>query len=294
VTHFACVQLLVEEGDVEANLARILAYIGQASELGADIVCFPELSTCGYARDLRACAEEVRGGVVSELSAAAREKQIYVLVGLPELCGDRIYNSALLLDRQGEPVGRYHKTHLALDTRGGTVAAEADTFAAGDTYPVFVTDFGRMGIMICKDGLFPEVARIYTLRGCELLFWLNNRGELNPCHLEMNANVNRVVVVASNVAAGLTSDGGGSAIVYFEDMVYPNSEPDSFRHTGSFLARAGKEETMVCAEVDMDYARRRREAWFNRWLNRRPEIYGPLVGWNCSGLAARAADDEVV
>jgi len=277
MTRLACVQLLIQLGDVESNVTKMLAYIDKASMLGADIVCFPELSTCGYVRDPSAYAEDLEGRVVSAIRATARKRRIYVVFGLPDLYGDKVYNSALLLDRQGDILGRYSKMHLALDTRGGTIDAEADIFAPGRDCPVITTDFGQVGMMICKDGMFPEVPRIYTLQGCEVLFWLNSRPEMNPCHLETNANINRMILVASNIAGGPASDGGGSAIVHFEDFVFPDSKPDSFRHRGTFLVRAGKGETILCADVDMDYARQRRQAWREKWLTRRPEIYSPLT-----------------
>jgi len=96
-------------------------------------------------------------------------------------------------------------------------------------------------------------------------------------HMEMIANVNRLILAASNVAASQSADGGGSAIVHFEDYAFPNSQPDSFRHIGSFLARVGKEDAILCADVDTDNARRCRKTWLRRWLNRRPETYGRLV-----------------
>jgi predicted amidohydrolase len=100
---------------------------------------------------------------------------------------------------------------------------------------------------------------------------------MESCHLEANANVNRLVLAACNAAATRERDGGGSAIVYFEDRALTDGAGRAFRHGGALLARAGKGETIMCADVDMEAARSAREAWLAQWLNRRPETYGRLV-----------------
>jgi predicted amidohydrolase len=269
--------MTVHPGDTSGNVARMLDYIHKASALGADIVVFPELATSGYVEDQRSCAEELAGETVSRVRDAARRGSVWVAIGLAELRDGDLYNSGILVSRRGEVVGSYSKTHLGLEPAAGSDVAEAEIFSAGSDYPVFSTDIGMVGMMICKDGLFPEVSRIYSVEGCEVLLWLNHRREMATCHLETTANVNRLVLVASNVAATLERDGGGSAIVYFEDRVLAGASGRAFRHRGAFLARAGKGETLLCADVDMEVARGRRKAWLAHWLNRRPHTYGPLT-----------------
>lgn len=72
----------------------------------------------------------------------------------------KIYNSSYILDRNGVELGRYRKTQLTIGEHDLT---------PGDDIPVFDLDFGKVGIMICFDNYFPEVARVLGLKGAELV-----------------------------------------------------------------------------------------------------------------------------
>jgi predicted amidohydrolase len=78
-----------------------------------------------------------------------------------------VYNTGLLIDRTGGVLGKYRKTHLPIAE--GLLRG----LAPGETYPVFRTDFGTVGLMICYDGHFPEVARILSLAGAEVILFPN-------------------------------------------------------------------------------------------------------------------------
>jgi predicted amidohydrolase len=270
-------QISVVPGDIGGNRKRIVEYMDKAGYLGADIVLFPEMTTCDYVRDMKPFEEPVPGPTTEVVSAKAKQYSMWAVVGLNELDGAHNYNSAVLIDREGNIAGRYHKIHLsthvrggaAFNEKGGTLPNEGEMFDPGSEYPVFETDFGTIGIMICKDGLFPEVSRILSLNGAEIVFWSNSRHFLNPAHLEAIANLNRVILVTANRAAEVWQEGGGSAIVMFE-------KPDD-RHTALFLATAGTGETILIADVDVAAARRKRKLWIEQWSNRRPDTYGALV-----------------
>jgi predicted amidohydrolase len=88
---------------------------------------------------------------------------MYVCAGNIERRGSHLFNTAVLFDRRGRLVGQYDKTHL-------TIGELQDGFSCGSEYPVFDLDFGRVGIHICYDEWFPEVARLYAHRGAEVLF----------------------------------------------------------------------------------------------------------------------------
>ncbi|MCL2639415.1 MAG: heparinase II/III family protein, partial [Phycisphaerales bacterium] len=108
-------------------------------------------------------SEAVPGGPTCKvLSELAKRHHCYVCAGLYEYHGGPIYNTAVLYDRDGKFVGKYNKTHLPREE------SEAG-LTPGDTYPVFDTDFGKVGIMICWDVHFPEPARSLALQGAELI-----------------------------------------------------------------------------------------------------------------------------
>ena len=131
---------------------------------GVDLVCLPELINCagvpGRTQDL---AEPIPGPTSERLASKAREYGTYVAASLAERDGAAVYNTGLLLDRAGEVVGKYHKTHLPMGE------GFPDGTAPGQDYPVFDADFGRIGYMICWDTHFPEVARMLAIQGAEVI-----------------------------------------------------------------------------------------------------------------------------
>lgn len=102
------------------------------------------------------------GQEVAELSRAAARNKVWIVAGLYLYDGDAIYNSAVLFDRAGRIAGIYNKVQLPNQEW-------SDGMKPGDDLPVFETDIGRIGIMICHDTTYPEVARGLALRGAELI-----------------------------------------------------------------------------------------------------------------------------
>jgi predicted amidohydrolase len=154
--------------DVEANLERARQIIQTAAAGGADLVIFPELFTIGYnmsivGRHLPSLAEHSDGPTVSFLGECARKNSVNVVApfAMRSAVPGVIENSAAVIDRFGECVGTYSKTHLW--------STEREFFRAGTTYPTFKLDFGDIGVMICYDAGFPEVSRQLAFRGAELL-----------------------------------------------------------------------------------------------------------------------------
>jgi predicted amidohydrolase len=109
-------------------------------------------------------AETVPGPLTELLGEQARKHHCYVITTLHERDGDLYYNTAVLIDREGRLAGKYRKVHLA-------ISEGDDGLTPGSDYPVFDTDFGRIGILTCWDNWFAEPARILRLRGAEILFY---------------------------------------------------------------------------------------------------------------------------
>ncbi len=153
------------DGTAEGNLKAILAAIDKAGSTKPDVICLTE--TPYSAGTWGSCFEDrcvvIPGPVTDAIGEKARKYNSYVILSLFEKDGDFIYNTGLLFDRQGNIAGKYHKLQLPL-------CEAEDGVTPGREYPVFETDFGKIGIMICWDQGFPEVARILRLKGAEILF----------------------------------------------------------------------------------------------------------------------------
>lgn len=154
--------------DVRQNAEKALSMMEACAERGTDLIVFPELFTTGYDPRIVGSryydlAEPIDGPTLGAFKEQARRLGVNVIV--PMACADksygRIYNSAVAIDRNGYVLGCYHKVHLW--------SHERNYFTPGHQFPVFHFDFGKVGIMICYDGGFPEVARALARNGAELI-----------------------------------------------------------------------------------------------------------------------------
>lgn len=151
-------------GTLEGNLAGMLRMIDKAGQEGADIICLGEtVYDWSVALPLADRAVIIPGPVTDILANRARQHSMYIVLSLNERKGDFYYNTGLLIGRNGEIAGKYRKVQLPL-------CEGEDGFTPGRNYPVFDTDFGRIGIMICWDHGFPEIARAMAVKGAEILF----------------------------------------------------------------------------------------------------------------------------
>jgi len=164
-----CVQMEPVRFDFSHNLKKMTDFIEQAMKENpsTDLIVFPELITSGYecGKEFQKLAERVADGesirVISEL---AKKHSVHIVYGFPErdpAIYDVLYNSAVFIDSGGNVLGTYRKVHL--------FASEKEFFRAGCDYPLFDTKIGKIGVMICWDTAFPEVARAYALQGAELI-----------------------------------------------------------------------------------------------------------------------------
>jgi len=154
---------------LDDQLIRISEKLDQAGALKPDVVCLPEFcSIIGVPQEQYGSYAEVAvtlpdAPLCKVLSKKARQHNMYVLCGIIERDGCHIFNTAVLLGRDGACVGCYRKTHL-------TFGELRDGISCGEDYPVFDVDFGRIAVHICYDEWFPEVARLYAHKGAEILF----------------------------------------------------------------------------------------------------------------------------
>jgi len=159
--------------DKKKNLSALPALLSQAKDAGADFVCLPEMFACPYETpNFPIYAEEEGKETWKTLSDLAKEYQVYLSAGsVPELFDGKIYNTAYVFDRSGRQIARHRKIHLFdIDVKGGQSFKESDTLTAGTQPTVFDTEFGKMGLCICFDFRFPELARRMVLDGANVIF----------------------------------------------------------------------------------------------------------------------------
>ncbi|MDR1134455.1 MAG: carbon-nitrogen hydrolase family protein [Synergistaceae bacterium] len=209
-------QMAVELGNVEDNIRTAERMIEQAAEAGADLILLPELCFTGYnldilGQDTCGLSEKFALPIHAALSGSARRGGLYVLAGLGIKKGGELFNAALLYDRSGAIAGEYHKTFL--------FGREGEFFARGSGSSVFVTDFGRVGVLICYDIGFPEMVRLLSLDGAELLTvlaaWRYQDEMAWDLNVRSRALENQLFTVAVNQAArydNLRLFGGSMAV----------------------------------------------------------------------------------
>jgi predicted amidohydrolase len=147
----------------EENLRRFGELVDQAGRDGADLILLPEGSTMvGTGKSYLEVAETVPGPSTDYLGSLARRNHAYIVAGLLERDGATFFNTAVLIGRGGEVEGKYRKVSLPREEIEGGLTP-------GEDFPVFQTDFGRVGILICWDIQFPEGARRLAAEGAELI-----------------------------------------------------------------------------------------------------------------------------
>lgn len=164
------VQMKSELNDKQANLDKILSYMGKAAKAGVDLVALPELCLTGYVcRDkFYDHAEPIPGPATDKIAEAAARGNMYVVFGMPELKGTIIYNSAVFIGPEGV-IGVYRKLYLCTICFAGISYEEGMYFKEGFDIPVFDTKFGKIGLEICYDIWFSEIVRAHALRGARLV-----------------------------------------------------------------------------------------------------------------------------
>lgn len=163
--------------DKEANITSARQTIEEAAANGANLVVLPEMWNCPYSNDsFPTYAEDIDGGAspsVAMLSEAARLCQVTVVGGsVPERSCGRLYNTCCVMGADGKLLAKHRKTHLFdIDIPGKITFKESLTLTRGEGVTVVDTAAGRLGIGICYDIRFPELAMIYAARGAQLIVY---------------------------------------------------------------------------------------------------------------------------
>ncbi|MSQ32590.1 MAG: carbon-nitrogen hydrolase family protein [Dehalococcoidia bacterium] len=255
----------------ESNLAKIKDCARKAAAMGAELIVFPEAALSGYCFDnLDQClpvAEPIPGPSTNELAKLCKELNVYLVVGMLEQASNGIYNSASLIGPDAV-LANYRKTHLPY--------LGIDRFVSHGKGPItpHKTPIGSVGMHICYDATFPEVARTMSLLGADILTlptnWPEGRERMPGFVIHARALENHVFFIACDRVGeerGFRFIGRSKILSY----------------TGDTLAEASADkEEIIIAKLDLDEARnkhvvyRPREFESELFGDRRPELYGVL------------------
>ncbi len=214
-------------GETAIDKCKLFApMIKKAAEQKADLIVLPEsLTYYGRGKSYAECAEPIPGPSTEYFTKLAKQHDLYIVAGLLERDGPLVYNVAALVGPEGL-VGKYRKVTLPRGEIEGGVTP-------GSTYPVFQTRFGKVGMMICYDGFFPEVARQLSNNGAEVVAW--PVWGCNPMLGAARACENHIYVISSTYT-DTSSDWMISAV---------------YGHDGKPLAQAKEWGEIAIAEVDL-------------------------------------------
>lgn len=212
------------------NRAEFAPLIAEAAGRKADLVVLGEtVPSANVKGEPGVLAEPIPGPSTDYFADLAKRHRLHIVFSLYERDAHLIYNSAVLLGADGTLIGKYRKVSLP----PGEVAKG---IAPGKDYPVFDTAFGKVGMMVCYDGFFPEVARELTKNGAEVIAW--PVWGCNPLLAQARACENHVFVVSSTF---MNHDAG-----WMHSAIYDQG--------GRPLDRGTAWGTVVLAEVDLNQA----------------------------------------
>ncbi|CAK9203756.1 unnamed protein product [Sphagnum troendelagicum] len=277
---FACTD------DVDTNVAKAEKMVREAHSKGANIVLIQELFEGYYfcqaqREDFFARARPREGHpTIQRMQRLAKELGVVIPVSFFEEANNAHYNSIVLIDADGTDLGLYRKSHIP----DGPGYQEKFYFNPGDTgFKVFKTKFATIGIGICWDQWFPEMARALVLMGAEVLFYPTAIGnEPQDADLDSSAHWRRVMQghAGANVVPLVASNRVGQEVIQTEHG------PSKITFYGtSFIAGAtgeivqsadGKSDTVLVAKFDLNQIKVKRHSW-GVFRDRRPELYKALL-----------------
>jgi predicted amidohydrolase len=252
---------------VEKNVNMMSEMLDKAGKAGCDIICLPEgWATCNTGLGMTKVEANTMGGSASVMMAKkAKQYSMYIVSGLYSWTGDTLKNIAVLYDRQGKISGIYEKIQLPdSETEQGAVP--------GNSFPVFTTDFGTIGLLICWDYAFPEISRIIALNGAEIMFC--------PIAGDIRGADSWIITARSRAI-----DNG----VYFVTSIF-DGHSVIVNPAGDILGESGTQGTLITADIDLNFnppwdwiGNAGRGVWKGVWRkDRRSDVFGTIGNYATS------------
>ena len=255
--------------DKKANLKKASSMIAESAEKNADFIILPEMFNCPYSNEkfIEYGEEEHESLTLNEISRLAKENNVYILAGsIPERESDKLYNTSYLFDKTGQIIAKHRKMHLFdIDVKDRITFKESDVLTAGDEFTIADTEFGKIGIGICYDIRFVELARIMVEKGALVLVYPGAFNQTTgPAHWELlfrsRALDNQAFCIG--VAPALNED--ASYHSYGHSIV---TNP-----WGEVIAEASEKEELIICEIDLDEIKKVREE-LPILKNKREDLY---------------------
>lgn len=255
--------------DKKANLDKASSMISQSVDKNADFIVLPEMFNCPYSNDkfIEYSEEEGDSTTLNLISKLACDNNVYILAGsIPEKKDDKLYNTSYLFDKNGSVIAKHRKMHLFdIDVKNKITFKESDVLTAGDEFTVTDTEFGKIGIGICYDVRFVELARIMAEKGASVLFYPGAFNQTTgPAHWELlfrsRALDNQIFCVG--VAPALNKD--ASYHSYGHSIV---TNP-----WGEVITQADEKEELIVCEIDLSEIKKVREE-LPVLKNKRKDLY---------------------
>jgi N-carbamoylputrescine amidase len=265
----AGIQITCSE-DKERNIEKAVRFAKIAIEKGAHVICFQELFTTHWFpkemnRRFFSLAEKADGLTIGTMRRLAKEYGVVLICPIFETEGDSFYNSAVVVDADGEILGSYRKIHVPQIP----LWEERYYFSSGNHgFPVFETKFAPIGIQICWDNFFPEGSRILALKGAKILF--------SPTAAAFASQRRWETVISSNAIAN-------GVYVFRVNRVGSEEKQDFYGRSfcispeGELLDKpTGMKDSIALIDVDLKNIDKARKEWpFLR--DRKPEVYREIV-----------------
>jgi predicted amidohydrolase len=261
------IQLRSERGEVSENLKRVEGHLLGCAKEGTEIICLPELFNTGYFWDpqIHDVIRESFDKTISWLKKKALQNNITIIAGVGEVRGERYYDSAVVVSNKGQFI--YRKTHLFGD--------EVKYFHKGDELLALEFKGIKIGILICVEVGFPELARLLALEGVQIIFiplaFGVARGHIYEVATRARAIENNCFIVTSN-QVGKSKTGGDEHEFYGHSRIVSP--------WGEVILDLGEDEghgTEVIDLAQVDACRRGKiEAAYPYLRERRPKLYKKL------------------
>jgi predicted amidohydrolase len=258
----AVAQASFENGDISNNLSKMEKIANQCIKTFPNVrlLLFPELAVTGYflSETIKQIAQEWDGFIFERMSRLAERLQLYIAYGYVEKDQtENIYNSLMLVSPKGKCVGNYRKIHVT--------PLEKSLFTPGSKPVIAETELGRIGLMLCWDLAFPELARHLAVKGAELL--LVPCAWESPFHVPFQKFCMARAIDNTIYLAACNQIGACSQLHFFGlSSIYG---PD-----GNQIASAKEnQEDVIIAEVDHSWREELKRTFYTMMDERRTDLY---------------------